>query len=102
MHRYAVTRMCREVFLRSYFGETDAEPCGKCDNCTQSNRKEIAHFDKSDITVIKNILGDGLKSAAEIKKKTGWKSAKCKRVVGYMLRENIIETAEDGSFKIID
>ncbi len=102
MHRYAVTRMCREVFLRSYFGEADAEPCGKCDNCTQSNRKEIAHFDKSDITVIKNILGDGLKSAAEIKKKTGWKSAKCKRVVGYMLRENIIETAEDGSFKIID
>src|SRR5690625_7719920 len=33
MQRYAEPKECREVFLRNYFGETGARPCGRCDNC---------------------------------------------------------------------
>ncbi|MCC5942528.1 MAG: RecQ family ATP-dependent DNA helicase [Balneolaceae bacterium] len=97
MHRYAATKRCREVFLRTYFGETDADPCGKCDNCVKSASEESLNFDKSDVDTIKNTLMEGQKSALEIKKETGWKRAKCKKVVAYMLRENILAVSEDGT-----
>lgn len=29
------TQFCREQILAGYFGETDAQPCGKCDICRQ-------------------------------------------------------------------
>ena len=98
MHRYAVTKKCREVFLRSYFGETGAEPCGTCDNCTRnSSANSTISFNKTDIAVVKETLKGGQKSASEIKRETGWKGAKCKKVVSYMLRENILTVSEDGT-----
>jgi ATP-dependent DNA helicase RecQ len=33
MMRYGDTARCRMQFLREYFGEPAAEPCGHCDNC---------------------------------------------------------------------
>jgi ATP-dependent DNA helicase RecQ len=30
---YAVTKECRSVFIRRFFGETDPPACGKCDRC---------------------------------------------------------------------
>lgn len=34
MMHYAQSLDCRVKLLREYFGETDAEKCGRCDNCT--------------------------------------------------------------------
>ncbi|HMK86217.1 MAG TPA: ATP-dependent DNA helicase RecQ [Steroidobacteraceae bacterium] len=33
MMHYADSTMCRMQFLREYFGEAQAEKCGRCDNC---------------------------------------------------------------------
>lgn len=33
MMHYAESTMCRMQFLREYFGEPPAQPCGRCDNC---------------------------------------------------------------------
>jgi ATP-dependent DNA helicase RecQ len=33
MMHYADSTMCRMQFLREYFGEPPAQPCGRCDNC---------------------------------------------------------------------
>jgi superfamily II DNA helicase RecQ len=33
MMRYAQTAMCRELFIKEYFGEKSGGLCGRCDNC---------------------------------------------------------------------
>ena len=35
---YAATESCRALYLRSYFGEEDGEPCGLCDICREATR----------------------------------------------------------------
>jgi superfamily II DNA helicase RecQ len=32
---------CREVFIRQYFDETDAEPCGHCDRCLNRGKHDL-------------------------------------------------------------
>ena len=34
MAEYVTSSDCRQVIIRRYLGESDAAPCGKCDNCT--------------------------------------------------------------------
>ena len=34
------SRFCRSQLLLSYFGETDSEPCGKCDVCRKNRKQE--------------------------------------------------------------
>src|SRR5690625_5961711 len=55
MQRYAETKECREVFLRNYFGETGARPCGRCDNC-RKKPEEIPEIQKKDLQQILAIL----------------------------------------------
>ncbi len=97
MHRYAITKRCREVFLRSYFGETDAEPCGKCDNCSsETSTTGLEKIDRADVDVIRQAIKSGKKTARQIATFTGWRKDKCKKVVSYMLREKILILSEDG------
>ena len=35
MMQYAETSKCRTQVLRTYFGEAEGEPCGRCDNCAR-------------------------------------------------------------------
>jgi len=41
---YAKTTDCRATFLRSYFGEEDAEPCDLCDNCQERKPRSAGFF----------------------------------------------------------
>jgi ATP-dependent DNA helicase RecQ len=41
MLRYSQSSLCRARLLVTYFGYTDAPPCGECDNC-QRNAKAVA------------------------------------------------------------
>ena len=36
MMRYGETTQCRMQYMREYFGEPQADPCGQCDNCGSS------------------------------------------------------------------
>jgi ATP-dependent DNA helicase RecQ len=37
--RYAQSHLCRTRLLVTYFGYTDAEPCGLCDNCQRAQKQ---------------------------------------------------------------
>jgi ATP-dependent DNA helicase RecQ len=41
---YAASDACRAVFLRSYFGEAEGEPCGLCDVCRGRPERPEAFF----------------------------------------------------------
>ena len=36
---YCERDTCREAFMLAYFGQTDAEPCGRCDHCVDHRRR---------------------------------------------------------------
>lgn len=95
MARYATTNACREVFLRHYFGETDCEPCGVCDNCTSKNREKIT-VSEDDIQTVRDSLKNGEQSFSEISRKVKWSSQKTRQVISYMVRENFLQTNEMG------
>lgn len=96
MTGYIRTKQCREVYLRNYFGETDAKPCGHCDNCSAGSEKNTQQpVKEEDIRHIHQLLKDRPKSPREIGADTGWKSERVKAVVTYMEREQIITKIED-------
>ena len=50
MLRYAQSHLCRTRLLVTYFGYTDAPPCGTCDNC-QRNAKAATTTGREAATV---------------------------------------------------
>lgn len=94
--QYATTEQCREVFLRQYFGETDAKPCGTCDNCRRNSNEKLSITEK-EIRTVKKILIEGERSIPEIRQQTKWGSEKLKSVMDYMLREELVAMTGDKS-----
>ncbi|MEX0646789.1 MAG: ATP-dependent DNA helicase RecQ [Balneolaceae bacterium] len=94
MARYAATNQCRDVFLRHYFGETDKESCGNCDNCLKNDkiRKSIS---KKEISSIKSVLKERDHSIKELQKYTKWNREKLQRVINYMVREDLISSVNE-------
>lgn len=39
MYEYSTKEKCRSVLLAEYFGQTNAQPCGKCDYCLERKKK---------------------------------------------------------------
>ncbi len=39
---YAATNDCRAMFIQRYFGESDLEPCGRCDRCKASTSSDTS------------------------------------------------------------
>lgn len=95
MARYSSTNACREVFLRHYFGETDCEPCGYCDNCT-SDKNVNKLVSEKDVHLVIKMLKSGEKSLSEISKDTNWNHKKTDRVLRFMVRENFVKSNESG------
>ncbi|MDX1585995.1 MAG: ATP-dependent DNA helicase RecQ, partial [Balneolaceae bacterium] len=62
MERYIQTDLCREVFIRRYFGEEDVSVCGHCDNCLQEHQKQSTYLDNQNIREISEILKAGSRS----------------------------------------
>jgi ATP-dependent DNA helicase RecQ len=40
MEEYVYTGICRPQYILNYFGDREAKPCGKCDNCLTGNRRQ--------------------------------------------------------------
>lgn len=38
MEAYVYSHDCRQQYILKYFGEADAKPCGRCDNCLKTNK----------------------------------------------------------------
>jgi ATP-dependent DNA helicase RecQ len=97
MDGYARTKRCREVYLRNYFGETNAKPCGNCDNCTARMKTKSGEVvETSDVKRIRELLGEKNKDTDALRRETGWNREKLKQVVSYMEREQMVSRVETG------
>ena len=57
MQLYAESMICREVFIRRYFGETKVENCGHCDNCEQAQESRKQGLTMEDVEELYDLLG---------------------------------------------
>jgi len=97
MVRYAETTECREVFLRNYFGETNCRPCGKCDNCLRKQGNKENGLTKDEISSVKRLLEKKDYSAEAISRELKWDRSRTKRVISFMVREEIVHYIKENS-----
>jgi len=90
--QYAETSKCREVFLRTYFGEQLVKPCGHCDNCLQVHNPAVK-LSEEEIKSIKSLLKEHSLTGKEICKKTGINMAKVRAGLRLLIREGKIQTS---------
>jgi ATP-dependent DNA helicase RecQ len=91
---YIETEVCREEYIRQYFGESHTNPCGHCDNCLRGTEAATEAPSGEDMRALRDKLSEKRMSLDEIKRELNWKSKKIKYVLSYLLRENKI--AEEG------
>ena len=89
MKGYAETSECREVYLLKYFGQMDAKPCGKCDNCT--NEPSNQEITTDDVRICFEALIDKGLSLEEVKRETSWSKSRLYAVLNYLISEKMIE-----------
>lgn len=94
MKGYISTDNCREVYIRHYFGEENVEACGHCDNCLDSNEAAVP-IKNEEIHQIRNVLKEGSLSFTEIAQRLGWNKGRTKRLLSYLLREQMLITKGD-------
>lgn len=94
MKGYISTDNCREVYIRHYFGEENVEACGHCDNCLDTDRATVP-IKYEEITKIRNVLEEGSLSFTEIAKRVDWNKDRTKRLLSYLLREQMLVTKGD-------
>lgn len=90
MHGYAVTDVCREVYLLNYFGDVHATNCGKCDNCKRSGKEQIEPT-QQEINALYEGLNSEKLSVTEIQKQLSWTFERVHLVLSYLIREDIVE-----------
>jgi ATP-dependent DNA helicase RecQ len=88
---YIQTEECREVYIRRYFGEKNAEPCGHCDNCLRSADKGDVQPTPQDIGALKKVISGEKSSLNQLKRKLKWKNEKLESTLSWLLRENRVE-----------
>lgn len=100
MERFIHTDMCREIYIRRYFGEQDVSKCGHCDNCLKDKDFMSASLDENEIEHISKLLKNGAKSMQELQQliKTG--KDRLKNSLSYLIRENkVTESSEKYEWK---
>ena len=94
MEGYIQTEKCREVYIRHYFGEQNVASCGHCDNCLASE-EPTPYIVDADLLSIKQALRKGGKTIEQLCRQFGWRKARVKKTLSYLLREEKVrEEAE--------
>ena len=92
MQGYIETDACREVYIRTYFGEADPQPCGNCDNCTSKNGTTESAITSEDLEKVTQILNSSSSNIDEINSKLSWPKSRTKKVLAYLIREGRVES----------
>lgn len=95
MERYIRTDLCREVFIRSYFGEENVTDCGHCDNCLKVSGTTRTGLDKQEISQVTDILKSGSRTMQELLKLTGISKEQLKLALSYLIREEKVTSSAD-------
>jgi ATP-dependent DNA helicase RecQ len=103
MHGYILTDTCREVYLRNYFGDTDAEPCGHCDNCLKSKSAIHETPSNDEIKAIYEELKSEEKTLVQLCDSTGQSKAKVQHGIQFLIREDKVTTVPEkpGFYRVI-
>jgi ATP-dependent DNA helicase RecQ len=92
MYGYVKTTQCREVYLRSYFGDLNAEACGHCDNCLKGKDDSSSQPTKNEIVKIQELLKNESKNMADLMSQTGYNRTKIDCILRQLIKEEIITT----------
>ncbi|MEX0720207.1 MAG: RecQ family ATP-dependent DNA helicase [Balneolaceae bacterium] len=92
MHGFIRTETCREVYLRNYFGDTNATPCGHCDNCLKSGSTITEKIKREDIIAVDELLKQEQRTIREIQKATKLAKQKVVRILQHLIKEEKVTT----------
>lgn len=92
MQLYAESMICREVFIRRYFGETKAEDCGHCDNCERAQESRKQGLTMEDVQELYDLLRADLRlNYLEIRRKLSWGKERVDSALHWLLSQQLIE-----------
>lgn len=91
MKGYIETENCREVYLRTYFGETNAEPCGHCDNCLSEKKDEP--LDSDQLRQFRELLQEP-RTAQELAALTRLSRNRVRQNLRFLIREDFIRKSD--------
>lgn len=92
MYGYVKTKQCREVYLRSYFGDLDAEACGHCDNCLKGKDHSASQPTKDEVINIQKLLNNDSKNMTDLMSESGYNRSKIDQILRYLIKEEKITT----------
>jgi len=92
---YIKTDNCREVYIRTYFGEKNPKPCGHCDNCLDHRQSPGNQLESGELDYLKNLLTGRAKDIGEIQNETGWNRQKIRYSLSYLMREEKVSEKND-------
>ncbi len=100
MERFIHTDMCREIYIRRYFGEEDVSKCGHCDNCLKDKDFMSIALDENEIEHISQLLKNGAMSMKELQQQIKTGKDRLKKSLSYLIRENkVTESSEKYEWK---
>lgn len=103
MHGFVLTETCREVYLRNYFGDTGAKPCGHCDNCLKAASDKTAQPTNEEIEAVFKLLVSQEKTVPELCKATDQPKVKVVKAIQHLINEEKVTTipAKPGYYAVL-
>ncbi|MEP1139912.1 MAG: RecQ family ATP-dependent DNA helicase [Balneola sp.] len=96
MNEFVNSETCREIFLRNYFGDINAQPCGHCDNCLKSDKYSSNHFvNNSLVNKIVDELRQKESTMEELRTISEANREDIKAVLSFLIKENKIKKSVD-------
>jgi ATP-dependent DNA helicase RecQ len=92
MKGYIQTGGCREVYIRKYFGESDVDACGHCDNCLGIHRDTASGITDEEVKKVAHLLQEGSKSFEELQRLTHWNKKRIRQSLSFLIREERVES----------
>lgn len=84
--KYAYSTGCRQQWILEYFGEKDAEPCGHCDSCRQTEDEEnLPELQGEDLLTVRKALS-GVARASKRDASGTWQAVYGRSKIMDMLR----------------
>ncbi len=92
MQLYAESMVCREVFLRRYFGETKPEDCGHCDNCERAEQSRRQGVTMEEVQELFDLVGSAESlNYSEIRERLSWSKERVDSAFHWLLSQQLME-----------
>ncbi len=96
MNEFVLSNSCREVFLQQYFGNSETQECGHCDNCIKTNEKwQSQGMDAKLLRASMQQLASQPRSAEQLKSALNIDLNTAQSIIQYLLKEERIEAVEE-------